>query len=77
MATTGGAKYVAHVLRDAGYEVIYTGIRRTPEQIVSAAIQEDAAANPRCLIFTAIHPHNTARTGLGPIEALGPYWYSY
>ena len=36
-----GAKYVAHLLRDAGYEVIYTGIRKTPEQIVSAAIQED------------------------------------
>ena len=36
-----GAKYVAHLLRDAGYEVIYTGIRRTPEQIVAAAIQED------------------------------------
>jgi methylmalonyl-CoA mutase, C-terminal domain len=36
-----GAKYVAHLLRDAGYEVIYTGIRRTPEQIVTAAIQED------------------------------------
>lgn len=39
-----GAKYVAHILRDAGYEVIYTGIRRTPEQIVDAAIQEDVAA---------------------------------
>jgi methylmalonyl-CoA mutase C-terminal domain/subunit len=37
-----GAKYVAHMLRDAGYEVIYTGIRRTPEQIVASAIQEDA-----------------------------------
>jgi methylmalonyl-CoA mutase, C-terminal domain len=39
-----GAKYVAHILRDAGYEVIYTGIRRSPEQIVTAAIQEDVAA---------------------------------
>ncbi len=38
-----GAKYVAHILRDAGYEVIYTGIRRTPEQIVATAIQEDVA----------------------------------
>jgi methylmalonyl-CoA mutase, C-terminal domain len=36
-----GARYVAHVLRDAGFEVIYTGIRRSPEQIVDAAIQED------------------------------------
>jgi len=39
-----GAKYVAHILRDAGFEVIYTGIRRSPEQIVDAAIQEDVAA---------------------------------
>lgn len=38
-----GAKYVAHVLRDAGYEVIYTGIRRSPEQIAETAIQEDVA----------------------------------
>jgi methylmalonyl-CoA mutase, C-terminal domain len=39
-----GAKYVAHILRDAGFEVIYTGIRRSPEQIVTAAVQEDVAA---------------------------------
>ncbi len=39
-----GAKYVAHILRDAGFEVIYTGIRRSPEQIVDSAIQEDVAA---------------------------------
>lgn len=39
-----GAKYVTHLLRDAGYEVIYTGIRRSPEQIVNAAVQEDVAA---------------------------------
>lgn len=36
-----GAKVIARTLRDAGIEVIYTGIRQTPEQIVSAAIQED------------------------------------
>jgi methylmalonyl-CoA mutase, C-terminal domain len=36
-----GAKVVAYALREAGMEVIYTGIRRTPEQIVSAAIEED------------------------------------
>lgn len=36
-----GAKIVALALRDAGMEVIYTGIRRTPEQIVTTAIQED------------------------------------
>ncbi len=36
-----GAKYVARALKDAGYEVIYTGIRQSPEAIASAAIQED------------------------------------
>lgn len=36
-----GAKVVARALRDAGMEVVYTGIRQTPEQIVEAAIQED------------------------------------
>jgi len=36
-----GAKVIARALRDAGMEVIYTGIRQTPEQIVNAAIQED------------------------------------
>ena len=39
-----GARYVGHILRDAGFEVIYTGIRRSPEEIVDAAIQEDVAA---------------------------------
>ena len=38
-----GAKIVARALRDAGMEVIYTGLRQTPEQIVSAAEQEDAS----------------------------------
>ena len=36
-----GAKVVAHALRDAGVEVIYSGLKRTPEEIVAAAIQED------------------------------------
>ena len=36
-----GAKIIARALRDAGMEVIYTGLRQTPEMIVSAAIQED------------------------------------
>jgi len=39
-----GAKVVARALRDAGFEVIYTGLHQTPAQIVSAAIQEDAQA---------------------------------
>jgi methylmalonyl-CoA mutase C-terminal domain/subunit len=37
-----GAKVISRALRDAGFEVIYTGLRRTPEEIVNAAIQEDA-----------------------------------
>ncbi len=39
-----GAKVVARALRDAGVEVIYTGLHQTPEQIVATAIQEDADA---------------------------------
>ena len=38
-----GAKVVVRALRDAGHEVIYTGLRRTPEQIVRSALDEDAA----------------------------------
>jgi len=37
-----GVKVVARALRDAGYEVIYTGLRQTPEMVVDAALQEDA-----------------------------------
>ena len=39
-----GAKVIARALRDAGMEVIYTGLRQTPEQIISAALQEDVDA---------------------------------
>ena len=39
-----GAKVVARALRDAGYEVIYTGLHQTPEMIVRTALQEDVAA---------------------------------
>jgi methylmalonyl-CoA mutase C-terminal domain/subunit len=39
-----GAKVVARALRDAGMEVVYTGLHQTPEQIVEAALQEDADA---------------------------------
>jgi methylmalonyl-CoA mutase C-terminal domain/subunit len=38
-----GAKVIARALRDAGMEVIYTGLRQTPQQIVAAVVQEDAA----------------------------------
>ena len=37
-----GAKVIARALRDAGMDVIYTGLRQTPEQIAAAALQEDA-----------------------------------
>ena len=39
-----GAKVIARALRDAGMEVIYTGLRQTPDQIVAAAVQEDVDA---------------------------------
>ncbi len=39
-----GAKFLAQALRDAGFEVVYTGIRRSPEEIAAAAIQEDVDA---------------------------------
>jgi methylmalonyl-CoA mutase C-terminal domain/subunit len=39
-----GAKVIARALRDAGFEVIYTGLHQTPEQVVEAALQEDADA---------------------------------
>jgi methylmalonyl-CoA mutase C-terminal domain/subunit len=51
-----GAKVVARALRDAGMEVIYTGLRQTPEQIVSAAIQEDVDCVALSILSGA---HNT------------------
>ena len=39
-----GVKVIARVLRDAGFEVIYTGLHQTPEQVVATALQEDADA---------------------------------
>ena len=41
-----GAKVIARALRDAGMEVIYTGLRQTPEMIVTASLQEDVQATP-------------------------------
>ena len=51
-----GAKVIARALRDAGMEVIYTGLRQTPEQIVSAAVQEDVDAIGISILSGA---HNT------------------
>ncbi|MFJ3822768.1 cobalamin B12-binding domain-containing protein [Streptomyces nodosus] len=51
-----GAKVIARALRDAGMEVIYTGLHQTPEQIVDTAIQEDADAIGLSILSGA---HNT------------------
>jgi methylmalonyl-CoA mutase C-terminal domain/subunit len=51
-----GAKVIARALRDAGMEVIYTGLRQTPEQIVNAAIQEDVDCVALSILSGA---HNT------------------
>jgi methylmalonyl-CoA mutase, C-terminal domain len=51
-----GAKVVARALRDAGFEVIYTGLRQTPEQIAAAAVQEDVDAVGLSVLSGA---HNT------------------
>lgn len=51
-----GAKVVARALRDAGMEVIYTGLRQTPEQIVATVIQEDADCLAMSLLSGA-HNH--------------------
>lgn len=51
-----GAKIIARALRDAGFEVIYTGLHQTPEMIVNAAIQEDVDAVGMSILSGA---HNT------------------
>ncbi len=51
-----GARIIARMLRDAGYEVIYTGLHQTPEMIVSTAIQEDVDAIGLSILSGA---HNT------------------
>lgn len=51
-----GAKFVARALRDAGMEVIYTGLRQTPESIANAAVQEDVDAVGLSILSGA---HNT------------------
>lgn len=51
-----GAKVVARALRDAGFEVIYTGLRQTPGQIAEAALQEDVNVVAMSILSGA-HPH--------------------
>lgn len=51
-----GAKVIARALRDAGFEVVYTGLRQTPEQIAEAAMQEDVNVVAMSILSGA-HPH--------------------
>jgi len=55
-----GAKVVARALKDAGLEVIYTGIRQTPEQVVEAALQEDVDVIG-VSILSGAHIHHISR----------------
>ena len=72
-----GAKVVARALRDAGFEVIYTGLRQTPEQIVEAALSEDVNVVALSLLSGV---HNTLfpkivemlkEKGMGDVLVLG------
>jgi methylmalonyl-CoA mutase C-terminal domain/subunit len=72
-----GAKVIAQALRDAGMEVIYTGLRQTPEQIVQAALQEDVQVVALSSLSGA-HMHlfpevveGLRRAGAGDILVLG------
>lgn len=72
-----GAKVIAQALRDAGMEVIYTGLRQTPEQIVEAALQEDVQVVALSSLSGA-HLHlfppvveGLAQQGAGDILVLG------
>lgn len=56
-----GAKVVARLLRDAGFEVIYTGLYQTPESIVNTALQEDADA-VGISVLSAAHKHLFSET---------------
>jgi methylmalonyl-CoA mutase, C-terminal domain len=59
-----GAKIIARAFRDAGFEVIYTGLHQTPEQIVSVAIQEDVDLIALSILSGA---HNTLLPAVGEI----------
>jgi methylmalonyl-CoA mutase C-terminal domain/subunit len=72
-----GAKFIARALRDAGFEVVYTGIRRTPAEVAAAAVQEDVAAvglsslsGAHLLLFPAV-VEALEQAGGGDIPVLG------
>ena len=62
-----GAKVVARALRDAGIEVVYTGLHQTPEMIVEAAIQEDVDASDIVVFGGGIIPEDD----IAPLTELG------
>src|SRR5438445_266064 len=64
-----GVKVVARALRDAGFEVIYTGLRQTPEMVVDAALQEDAQV-------IGLSLHSGAHMTLIPRSTPAPGWRS-
>ena len=69
-----GAKIIARALRDAGMEVIYTGLHQTPEQIVEAAIQEDAAHDDRNLMEPIMEASRAYVTMGEMCDALREVW---
>ena len=69
-----GAKVVARALRDAGFEVIYTGLRQTPEQIVEAALSEDVNVVALSLLSGAhntLFPKILKEEGMGDVLVIG------
>jgi len=72
-----GAKFIARALRDAGFEVVYTGIRRSAEEIAASAVQEDVAAvglssmsGAHLRLFPAV-VEALRKAGAGDIPVLG------
>jgi methylmalonyl-CoA mutase C-terminal domain/subunit len=72
-----GAKVISRALRDAGFEVIYTGLRQTPEQVAETALQEDADAvglsllsGAHMTLFPRVRAELTAR-GIGEVLLFG------
>lgn len=72
-----GAKVIARALRDAGFEVIYTGLHQSPQQVVAAAVQEDADAVGLSVLsgaHTTLFPlvvQGLREAGLGDVTVFG------
>ena len=63
-----GAKIIARAFRDAGFEVVYTGLRQTPEQVVAAALQEDVEG--RRIVVSTGRDNAPARSSHGQLGFL-------